>query len=39
MNATHRYWADEGKDPKTKRVKSHWVIACNQLYPMASNET
>jgi hypothetical protein len=26
MNATHRYWRDDGKDPKTGRAKGEWVI-------------
>jgi hypothetical protein len=26
MNATHRYWRDDGKDPKTGRAKGAWVI-------------
>jgi hypothetical protein len=26
MLATHRYWSDEGKDPKTGRAKGKWVI-------------
>jgi hypothetical protein len=25
MNATHRYWRDEGKDPKTGRAKGCWI--------------
>ena len=36
MNATHRYWRDDGKNPKTGRAMGKWIIEADHKTRLAA---